>query len=55
MVSLPMRGVWIEIADGCCSGPSSESLPMRGVWIEIADVEAFHRRFMVTPHAGSVD
>ena len=34
-VSLPMRGVWIEIATARQYILSQRSLPMRGVWIEI--------------------
>ena len=36
VLSLPMRGEWIEIA-ACASGAGHKpSLPMRGEWIEIS-------------------
>ena len=39
LLSLPMRGEWIEIP-GCCvpDGLLHPSLPMRGEWIEISSV-----------------
>ena len=35
IMSLPMRGAWIEIHFGVVSPDSRLSLPMRGAWIEI--------------------
>ena len=34
-MSLPARGVWIEILDYLTTGEEPASLPARGVWIEI--------------------
>ena len=36
VMSLPMRGEWIEIALSFLRPPYAWSLPMRGEWIEIA-------------------
>ncbi len=35
VLSLPMRGAWIEIADEKANTSAAMSLPMRGAWIEI--------------------
>ncbi len=35
VVSLPLRGAWIEIISSPRTGPHSRSLPLRGAWIEI--------------------
>ena len=35
LLSLPMRGEWIEILSSAGGTPMIESLPMRGEWIEI--------------------
>ena len=53
--SLPMRGVWIEMAGYAGMRERIRSLPMRGVWIEISLAARRLPRPTVTPHAGSVD
>ena len=35
LLSLPMRGEWIEISGSPCPSAATASLPMRGEWIEI--------------------
>ena len=54
-VSLPARGVWIEIV--LCPIPLAGklSLPARGVWIEIGDYCSKLKIIWVTPREGSVD
>ena len=53
--SLPMRGVWIEIAVYVYIFALRVSLPMRGVWIEMQMGPTEKALEQVTPHAGSVD
>ena len=55
LLSLPMRGEWIEIAIGPVSWPNSLSLPMRGEWIEIRTELWNSSCEYVSPHAGRVD
>ena len=56
VLSLPMRGAWIEIiVYPSVSASFSMSLPMRGAWIEIMYVNVPDLNFRVAPHAGSVD
>ena len=54
-MSLPVRGVWIEI----CIIPSNPvlllSLPVMGVWIEISQIQWKMTANGVTPCEGSVD
>ena len=54
-VSLPARGVWIEIV--LCPIPLAGklSLPARGVWIEMFVFSALRTQVSVTPREGSVD
>ena len=54
-MSLPARGVWIEIADVNESVRTISSLPARGVWIEITPACTCARVTIVTPREGSVD
>ena len=55
LLSLPMRGEWIEIYRKVYKYEYILSLPMRGEWIEIGGGtdESADRR--VSPHAGRVD
>ena len=41
LLSLPMRGEWIEINSRRSRGSSIRSLPMRGEWIEMGDGTAY--------------
>ena len=55
VLSLPLRGAWIEIANAGNSTFGAVSLPLRGAWIEMVEV---HFRLFgrdVAPPAGSVD
>ena len=45
LLSLPMRGEWIEISSIAVSFASSVSLPMRGEWIEILRVGKAEQTF----------
>ena len=36
LLSLPMRGEWIEMVEHCVREQGVTSLPMRGEWIEIS-------------------
>ena len=54
-VSLPSRGVWIEIVVSRIVSRRAVSLPSRGVWIEIILVFYTISRRPVAPLAGSVD
>ena len=55
LLSLPMRGEWIEILQHPVAALPAESLPMRGEWIEIASPCRMWRTRNVSPHAGRVD
>ena len=55
MVSLPMRGEWIEILWTSSLTPPGRSLPMRGEWIEIVGSRRPAAHSRVSPHAGRVD
>ena len=35
LVSLPVRGAWVEIAIGKDKYNQQQSLPVRGAWVEI--------------------
>ena len=37
LLSLPARGVWVEITRSCGCLGNEVSLPARGVWVEIND------------------
>ena len=55
VLSLPVRGAWIEIA---CDPPRLAplgSLPVRGAWIEIHEQNLDWAYKSVAPRAGSVD
>ena len=54
-LSLPTRGVWIEIAQELIDLGEALSLPTRGVWIEIRGITSINACIFVTPHTGSVD
>ena len=55
VLSLPMRGAWIEITEEYEYLKKCLSLPMRGAWIEIVSFALLVGVFLVAPHAGSVD
>ena len=56
LLSLPMRGAWIEIFELDDSKIAKcTSLPMRGAWIEMLLALRFSSCISVAPHAGSVD
>ena len=56
MLSLPARGVWIEIYRKFENRiRMSASLPARGVWIEMDSVTVNNTGKQVTPRKGSVD
>ena len=55
IMSLPIRGAWIEIQDCGEEEPPWLSLPIRGAWIEICYVVRGHIGIAVAPHPGSVD
>ena len=55
LMSLPMRGAWIEIIGLSSLIWASRSLPMRGAWIEIVQSGNQACQKNVAPHAGSVD
>ena len=55
VVSLPMRGEWIEMSRLSKMPSISASLPMRGEWIEMLSLVDGGRRRRVSPHAGRVD
>ena len=55
VVSLPVRGAWIEMP--CAVNPrwKESSLPVRGAWIEIHVLTRDLITADVAPRAGSVD
>ena len=55
LLSLPMRGEWIEIYAHPLTGEPIASLPMRGEWIEIVVMGKDFLHAAVSPHAGRVD
>ena len=55
LLSLPMRGEWIEMICFPTRLLSRPSLPMRGEWIEILTVSLMLALLAVSPHAGRVD
>ena len=54
-MSLPARGVWIEINMNHVLSLIFKSLPARGVWIEILLVLRLNLSPNVAPRKGSVD
>ena len=36
IVSLPVRGAWVEIGENRFHGFAAKSLPVRGAWVEMA-------------------
>ena len=55
ILSLPVRGAWIEICLGGRNECNNPSLPVRGAWIEISDVDRSNGQIGVAPCEGSVD
>ena len=55
ILSLPVRGAWIEIVLFLGGEDLRASLPVRGAWIEIIRLEAAGLVEIVAPRAGSVD
>ena len=55
IVSLPIRGAWIEIRKRCHGRTFPPSLPIRGAWIEICTTIYEVMQLGVAPHPGSVD
>ena len=57
LLSLPMRGAWIEIGPAVRLHPQQTglSLPMRGAWIEMPWTTEGTGGMGVAPHEGSVD
>ena len=54
-MSLPSRGVWIEIFGNILAKKMMASLPSRGVWIEMPLYTPLLMIDAVAPLAGSVD
>ena len=54
-LSLPARGVWIEIAARDAGRSPAASLPARGVWIEMVRSAPKYLKGEVAPRKGSVD
>ena len=52
LLSLPMRGEWIEIASLWQKKSKKKSLPMRGEWIEIISCRSMQRAVMSLPMRG---
>ncbi len=52
LLSLPMRGEWIEIVSLKCSDFDFGSLPMRGEWIEIRPSKSPSTILMSLPMRG---
>ena len=52
LLSLPMRGEWIEIAMGTAGQHQPLSLPMRGEWIEIIHMPKQAARILSLPMRG---
>ena len=55
LLSLPMRGAWIEMTNRAIVVNNVQSLPMRGAWIEMCIYHSNFPTLKVAPHAGSVD
>ena len=55
MLSLPVRGAWIEIDVKCLKARKILSLPVRGAWIEMSKSAYLYVIPTVAPRAGSVD
>ena len=53
LLSLPMRGAWIEIMRTMNWLTISSSLPMRGAWIEILAILTFPLQMMSLPMRGA--
>ena len=55
LVSLPVRGAWIEIPTIVEAIFVIWSLPVRGAWIEIVVIQSKKDPTIVAPRKGSVD
>ena len=55
VLSLPVRGAWIEISAEEAVEAAVVSLPVRGAWIEISITICGWEFTGVAPRAGSVD
>ena len=55
LLSLPVRGAWIEILLPILIYHNFLSLPVRGAWIEIQPSSLLVDKCAVAPRAGSVD
>ena len=55
VLSLPVRGAWIEITSLTITANAHRSLPVRGAWIEIPDWGMENAELGVATRAGSVD
>ena len=51
-MSLPARGVWIEIVRAADSLRHGASLPARGVWIEMSGANKFETKNVSLPARG---
>ena len=55
LLSLPVRGAWVEIIDGTGYVSVMSSLPVRGAWVEMSPpLLKSLIRVWVAPRAGSV-
>ena len=55
LLSLPVRGAWIEIPASLARAAAGRSLPVRGAWIEIISAASYKIGALVAPRKGSVD
>ena len=54
IVSLPVRGAWVEMPFRRLVRPLRGSLPVRGAWVEMLDSCMIFDLNLVAPRAGSV-
>ena len=54
LMSLPVRGAWVEIKPKQYRGACRPSLPVRGAWVEMPRCEFVLWGRGVAPRAGSV-
>ena len=55
VLSLPVRGAWIEMILLVVLSRLLWSLPVRGAWIEIKKQNPYNHETKVAPRKGSVD
>ena len=55
MLSLPVKGAWIEIMYRHAVVTWTQSLPVKGAWIEIIYKFIIYEEYPVAPCEGSVD